>query len=262
MPGPCSFRRVAAAGALALLFAPSAGAQTVRGRVIDSVSGDPITLAYVGLLTEGQNLAVAALASTDGRFTLRAPIGGSYFLYVARTGYRSLMEGVFELGDDGVFEMQVGLKPVPIAIEPLLVVAERDKTLLERVGFYERAALGSGHYLIREQIERTAIDKVTDAFRNIPRLQVVATRPLLGSGAMQNPELRVQRGSGSCSPTLYLDGAIVAFGGRSGPAVRPDDYLVPGDIEAIELYLGASQVPVQFNAIDDCGVVLIWTRIR
>jgi len=261
LAGVFSFRRVAEAAALVLLCAPPAPAQTIRGRVVDSVSGEPVTLAYVGLLTDGQDLAVAALAGSDGDFTLRAPSAGSYFLYVARTGYRPLIEGVFELGADGVLEIRVGLKAVPIALEPLVVVAERDKSPLERVGFYERAGLGLGRFLIREEIERTAIDKLADAFRNIPRLHVI-TPPLLGFRAMQNPELRIQRGSESCSPTLYVDGAIVAFGGRSGRPVRPDDYASPGDVEAIEVYLGPSQVPIQFEAIDGCGVVLIWTRIR
>ena len=54
---------------------------------------------------------------------------------------------------------------------------------------------------------------------------------------------------------------IVAQGGsaRRRP-VRPDDWVVPEDVEAVEVYPGPASVPIQFQALAECGVLLIWTR--
>ncbi len=247
--------------ATALPGAAPAHAQILRGTVLDSESGEPVMLAYVGLLAEGRDLVVAQLADNGGDFTLLAPEAGSYFLYVARTGYESLMDGLFELGEGGSFNLRIGLKPSPIEIEPVLVEAEAEESRLESVGFYDRVVSGRGHFLIREEIRIRAVDRIAEAFREIPGIGVLTQRPLIGSpDVMQNPSIVVRRGGGGCSPTLYVDRAVVAFGTRE--PVRPDDYVTPSDVEAIEVYTRSSEVPVEFDAIGDCGVVLIWTRMR
>jgi len=237
-----------------------ASAQTLRGTILDSATGDPVQLAYVGLLEEGQELVVAALAANDGSFTLDAPAGGSYFLYVHRTGYEPLMDGLFDIGPDGVFDVRIGLKPRPIELDSVTVETSRMKSPLEVAGFYDRALMSQGHFLIREEIERTAVDRVTDAFRNIPRLEINASRLLSGPNVMQNPALVMRRGIEQCNPTLYIDRAIVASGVVE--PVRPDDFVSPADIEAVEIYTRQSQIPVAFDPVNDCGVVVIWTRVR
>lgn len=253
--------RVAGLLALGLAWTAPARGQTLRGRILDSESGDPVPLAYVGLLAEGQRMVVAALAGTTGDFSLDAPLAGSYFVYVARTGYETLMDGVFELGEDGIFDVRIGLKPEPIPLEPLVVEADRNVSPLERVGFYERAVTGRGTFLVREQIERRTVERITDAFQGIPSIGVQESRPLAGTpNVMRYPEIVVRRGDGQCRPTLYVDRAVMASG-AVGP-VRPDDFVSPGDVEAIEIYARDSEVPVEFDAINHCGVVLIWTRLR
>lgn len=244
-----------------LLAGGSVAAQTLRGTVLDSESGEPVTLAYVGLLAEGRELVVAGLANGSGAFELRAPAAGSYFLYVMRTGYEALMDGVFDLGADGVFDVRIGLKPAPVPVEALTVEATRDVSPLEAAGFYDRATLGNGVFLVREEIERRVVGRISDAFREIPNLVVDESRPLVGTPeVMRSPALVVRRGERRCSPTLYVDGAMVASG-VLGP-VRPDDYVGPRDVEAAEVYVRGTEVPVRFAAAGDCGVVLIWTRTR
>lgn len=255
--------RAVMAALTCLCIAAPLRAQTLRGTVLDSRTGTPVPLAYVGLLEEGRPLVVAALAGSEGDFELAAPEAGEYYLYVARQGYETLMEGVFELGEDGAFDVRVGLEPSPIELAPVLVEASVSQSPLERVGFYDRAVMGRGHFMIREQIMQRAVERLSDAFYDIPRLQVDVSRPLTGIAALQSPSIKITRAGGeSCAPTLYLDGQVVAFGGRRGGAVRPDDFAVPAEVEAVEVYTRGSEVPVEFDAIDDCGVVLIWTRLR
>ena len=258
-------RREPASAVAALLLAvalsaPAAG-QTLRGTVLDAATGEPVMLAYVGLLAEGRDMVVAALANSSGDFILEAPSSGSYFLYVSRAGYETLMDGLFEVGEDGVMDMRVGLTPSPIPIEPLVVESERDVSPLEAVGFYERAAIGNGRFMLAEEIERVAVERVTDAMLGIPGLQIDERRPMVGGPeVMQPPALVVTRGTRRCSPTLYVDGAMVASGAL-GP-VRPDEYVIPREVEALEIYVRIAEAPLEFAAVDDCGVVLIWTKRR
>jgi len=237
-------------------------AQTVRGRVLDMETRDPVMLAYVGLITQGESMAVAALADTDGFFEVTAPDPGPYFVYISRTGYETMMDGVFELGEDGVFDVQIGLKPLPIELEEVVVEADMGPmSFLERHGFYERAIGGRGVFMVREEIERVSIHKVSDVFRRIPLLDIDESRPMTGGGRVfQNPEIRIIRNGQYCSPTLYIDRHVVHSGANGG--VRPDDYVTAPEIDAIEVYTRPSEVPVGFDELNNCGVILIWTRTR
>lgn len=241
-------------------LATPAGAQTLRGTILDAVTGEPVMLAQVSLLEEGRSEVAADLASFAGAFELEAPGRGVYFLYVRRDGYETLLDGLFELGSDGVVEVRVGLTPEPIELEAVDVLASRSMTPLERSGFYDRVLTASGVFLSREDIERSGSSKVSDVFQRVPRVEVDATRPLTGPDVMQNPSIFMRRGTEPCFPTLYIDRHIVA-NGLTGP-VRPDDWVNAVEIEAIEIYSRASQVPSGFDAVAGCGVVLIWTRAR
>ena len=247
-----------------LAAGPLAG-QTLRGTVLDAESGEPVTLAFVGLLAEGRALVVSTLVDASGGFALRAPAPGSYFLYVARTGYTPLVDGLFDLGAGGALDIRVGLSPSPVALEPLIVDAEAEESHLERVGFYERAARGLGTFLLREDVERAAVDKLTDALRTVPRVEVMSARPVIGPEAELNPEVLINRGTEHCSPTLYVDGAVVQFGspeGGRGRPVRPDDYVHAFDVEAIEVYTRLTEIPLGLDATGECGIIVIWTRMR
>lgn len=256
------WRRLALAvtGWLALFVAEPVYGQTLKGTILDAVTGEPVILAEVSLLEEGRREVAADLASLVGAFELEAPRRGVYFLYVRRDGYETLLDGLFELGSDGVVEVRVGLTPEPIELEALDVQADRAMTPLERSGFYDRVLTAPGFFLSREDIMRAGSSKVADVFQRVPRVEVDATRPLTGPDVMQNPSIFMRRGTEPCFPTLYIDRHIVANGVTG--AVRPDDWVNTGEIEAIEIYARASQVPPEFDPVGGCGVVLIWTRTR
>ena len=63
-----------------------------------------------------------------------------------------------------------------------------------------------------------------------------------------------------CSPTFYLDRHVIAMGGDQ--VVRPDDFVTPAEVEAIEVYTRPSEIPTGFDELTNCGVVLMWTRVR
>lgn len=246
---------------------PKVQGQVIRGMVRDTESGEPVSLAYVGLLAPGRELVVATLADVDGAFSVRAPEEGAYFLYVTRTGYQALLDGLFELGDDGLIELEVGVRPAPLPIAPVAVEIASTGRDLSAVGFYERRELGLGHFLGREEIERVGVGDLTDAFVGIPGLRVVTpVTSLVAPTGVMNPEILVQRGGAFCSPTLFVDGSVVALGARSRGSreseVRPGDFVDPSEVEAVEIYTRPADTPPQFESASGCGVLLVWTRNR
>lgn len=249
--------------AACLLGVTDTEAQVVRGQVLDSQSGDPVVLAYVGLLEPGRELVVAALANRDGTFSLRAPVPGSYFLYVDRTGYRGALDGLFELGEDGVVEVTVGLRPSPVPVEGVVVGVEQGRRRTAwTAGFDERRERGLGHFIVREDIERRAAEHLTDAMRGIPQLVVTTPGPsFTRPTGVRHPEVFVRTGTDLCTPSLYVDGHLMVPGGtRPGMAARPDDYVDRAAVEAIEVYTSPAETPVEFETATGCGVMLIWTR--
>jgi hypothetical protein len=65
----------------------------------------------------------------------------------------------------------------------------------------------------------------------------------------------IRAGPGNmCQPMVWLDG-------QRAPGVEIDD-LRKDDIQAIELYRGASVTPPQFatSGVTQCGAVVVWTR--
>ena len=116
-------------------------------------------------------------------------------------------------------------------------------------GFDDRAKRGMGTFLNRADIENRQSVLTTDLFRTIPGLTVgfdgsnyvVQSSRSLGSG---------------CQVAWYLDGS--PFDNSSNDL---DQMIRPDDIEAIEVYKSASEVPVQFQGHDAaCGTILVWTK--
>lgn len=242
---------------MSLLLRPDAArAQHAEGVVRDE-TGLPISHAYVTLLDEAQKLAAAALTGEDGSFTIHAPSSGVYYLRVARIGYRTLVDGPYRITSGDPLEVSVVIHPLPLGLEPLEVTVEAEVARLAAVGYYERKEVGFGYFVEREEIRRTGPMLLTDILRRLPGVSVSWSSP---TGL--NPALLMRGGgAGACSPTLYIDGVIVARGGgaRQRP-VRPDDWVVPEDVEAVEVYPGLASVPIRFQALAECGVLLIWTR--
>jgi carboxypeptidase family protein/TonB-dependent receptor-like protein len=116
-------------------------------------------------------------------------------------------------------------------------------------GFDARAKRGLGTFLDREEIEKRQSVLTTDLFRTIPGLTV-------GFDG-QNYVVQSSRSLGSgCQVQWYLDGS--PYDNSSNDL---DQMLRPDDIEAVEVYKSASEVPVQFQGHDAaCGTILVWTK--
>jgi len=232
-----------------------AEAQSIMGNLLDAQTGRPILLGYVSLLTEGGEKVIWTLADEEGFFRLDAPDPGSYLLYGESLGYRSSVEGPILLGEDQLVPAQFRLDPMPIVLDSLRVVAQSKRFSLVMAGFYDRERTGLGHFIGPEKIlDRFEARYITDFFWGVPGIRLMPKSNMAGGGYV--PMMRAAASlRGFCLPDVYLDGI------PQPGADELDDIIMPFDIEGIEVYRSASEVPARYTtASANCGVILLWSR--
>lgn len=234
--------RVAVIGALAAVLAGPAFAQDQPGRfigrVVDHGNGKPLAGARVVL----RDTDLSAITDNQGLFAITGIRPGLHAMDVELLGFELRSSPVRILAGQTV-EAEVRMTARPIELPPIEVSVRSPR--LEAAGFYDRRLeFGSqGRFITRELIERRNPQIVTDLLYNQPGLRVEYD----GVGRRR---VTVNRNAG-CTPMLYLDGVL--GDNTSFDVVRPET------IEGIEIYIGA-MIPIQYKAMTDCGVILIWTR--
>jgi hypothetical protein len=254
------FRFVPAA--LAAALAAPLSAQTIRGKVVDARTGEAVPAAAVAALTREGRGAGQARTGADGKFSLAVRAAGEMRLRVERTGYRPTLTDLMPVAARETIDVELSISTTALALTPLRVTARVEpphRRSLELNGVYDRAKMGLGRRLFREDIERQPnmnttqiLSRVvgTTVIRNGMLEYIVFSRSSV-SGAMR------RQGAGYCLPNLYVDGARMAYGGRADL----NSVVSPSQIEAVELYSSAANIPVQYNGVGSaCGVILIWTR--
>jgi hypothetical protein len=239
------------AGTLVLagaLTAPlAAQTATLRGRILDAASGAPLRGATVAATTTG------ASAQTDsaGRYRLDGLKVGIHKFLVTATGYnRGAVTLAFAARE--VMERDLLLDPTGVVMADDSVAAQTLPTVPvtapmsagRRFADFERRRLtGRGQYLTRAQLEEGRYNSLQDAMRPL--------RGIRFSCAGSSCAVQMARAPMGCSPEYIVDE-------REDNAFGP---LVPvRDIQAIEVYTGASDVPGEFaGANAGCGVIVIWT---
>jgi hypothetical protein len=241
-----------------LLLPAAAGAQRVHGRVVDASTDRGIPNVEVRLENAGGPVARVVTDST-GRFVLRSTTGaGKYRLTTNHIAYAAA-QGEVELGADEQAEVVLRLSTAATELAPLVIVARSraPDAALERVGFYERKAGRFGVFLDRDEVERKRPFYTTDLFRGMSGVRVI-------NAGIRGNDIRITRAEDpNCPPRVFIDNVIVRRGGRASRADDPplDMLIQPGDIQAVEVFRSATEIPTQYVANDVvCGVVLFWTK--
>ena len=126
---PGALRRPAlrAALAVALVGAAPAGAQEIRGRVVDASNGAAVGLAGVFVLDAERNVVESVAADTAGYYTVQAPGTGEYVLYAQRLGYFENETPLVAVEAGGVYGIDFELRPEPFRLDPLEVVVRNEE---------------------------------------------------------------------------------------------------------------------------------------
>jgi len=126
---------------LVVLLASAPGvvaAQTIRGVVVDATSRRPVGTGFLVLLNADSAEVARTLWSSDGRFTLRAPRGGSYRLRSERIGYRAFVTDVLQVPTTGAIEHDLAISALPVALNTV-EVRGRDRCQVNPVRAAETA---------------------------------------------------------------------------------------------------------------------------
>jgi len=115
--------------------------------------------------------------------------------------------------------------------------------------FERRRASARGTFVTRADIDKKNARTGTDLVRSIPGIRLMALRGGAGN------QVVMTRGAGGrpCYPTMFVHG--LPYSGML------DDFAAD-DIEALEVYVGISEIPTELdkNGRGFCGAIVVWTR--
>ncbi len=225
---------------------------TLIGTVVDT-AGMPLAGAEISLVGSE---TIRTITGDSGAFRLAGLPAGNVVLSVRRLGYEA-----------ATFSAQ--LKPgkthranFPLAgsVQRLATVGISDTVNTHWLDQFDaRRASQRGTFLTRKDIERKSARNGSDLVRTIPGIRV-------SSRSNGNSEVSMTRAAGAqrCLPQMYLHG--VPYSGTL------DDFTVD-DIEALEVYVGISEIPAELNRsmptsgggrargmAAPCAVIVVWTR--
>ena len=217
---------------------PAATAKLV-GRITDS-AGTPLARAEIWLLSIA---ALRAVSDDSGAFELLGLPAGPVTFAVRRLGYESATFSAM-LKEGKTHRASFPLTP---AVQSLETVNVQDTTSAWLSLFEARRTTQRGTFVTRKDFEKRNLRIASDILRLVPGVQVVPAR--VGT------QVVMTRGAGArrCVPQLYV---------HSTPYSGNFDDFSAEDIEAVEVYVGISEIPPDLNTMGRpiCGAIVIWTR--
>lgn len=238
---------------------------------------EPLANAEVVLL----GLERRATTDTSGQFRLRAVPPGNHQLIVRASGYKPDTVVVHIVADE-VIALTFALDPVTTALSPIRVETGAPISTARTPGFSERRKAGGGRFLDRSAIERWENQRTGDMLSTLAGLDVrksITGKAWATSGRAVSPAkcafcterkddvldaADINAGAGvACYSDVYVDGAMT-FNSTMRKVPLFDLNSIPtSQIEAVEFFPSAANLPAQFNRTSGgCGVLLIWTRIK
>jgi len=218
---------------------PAAPTAKLVGTITDT-SGAPLSRAEIWLVAVGE---LRTISNDSGKFELPGLPVGTITLAVRRLGYESAtFTAVLKAG-----KTHRASFPLTPSAHALAEVKVQDTVSSWLSAFEEHRSMHRGTFITRRDFERDNLRIATDILRRVPGVQVVPTR----SGTA----VQMMRGFGArrCTPQLYV---------HETPYSGNFDDFTPDDIEALEVYVGISEIPPDLITMGRpiCAAIVIWTR--
>jgi hypothetical protein len=100
-------------------------AQTVRGKLTDSLSNTPLSSAFLTLVDAQSVERARAITNSAGEFTLTAPVTGTYRIRSKRIGFRPYVSAPLTLGAGETVSFNAAIAPIPVPLEQVVIAGER-----------------------------------------------------------------------------------------------------------------------------------------
>jgi hypothetical protein len=244
-------------------------AQSVVGTVTERSSGLPVRGAGIVLMDAAGKTRAAVLADSNGAYRITAPSPGVYRVSVQRLGLSTANSDRLTLRADqvAVFDASLSLEPKAL---PAVVVS--DKAIVHAPPgnphkydeFIRRKELGFGHFITRDEIDSKPQYDTRTLFSGIAGVKfwINGTEWYLRSqrcgGGMSpghgRPDQPIELDT-KADPLIFVDGIQVPR--KHGVEMLRE--ISPQQIEALEVYQGASEMPAEAKG-DACFAIFIWLR--
>lgn len=123
--------RLAPSCSIALMLAGigvcPAGAQTIRGQVVDASNGRPVAMAGVYLVSRERTPLATTMADSAGWYVLDMPGTGEYVLMAERFGYLQVESPLVSVSAGGSYGMDFELQPEPLGLSPMTVTVRNEE---------------------------------------------------------------------------------------------------------------------------------------
>lgn len=254
---------------LALVWPMLTEAQVVSGKVTMGTSGLSVRGASLVLIDSAGKPRMAALSDSAGFYSMAVKTGSYRLRATGPTGSDETLTPFFNVALDRVAHFDVALAS-STRLASVRVIGMRDveppaANPHKFDEFIRRRDLGAGHFMTKEQIKVKNAGRSRDLLDGIPGLSVrqdgdssviQSTRcsgrsiPGLDTGTLVGGA--VSSSNNKLQPMLFVDGH------RMSDLHAMDD-IAPGEIEAIEVYQGASELPAEAKG-DACFAIYIWLK--
>jgi hypothetical protein len=252
---------------------------TISGRVIRATDSSGIAGATVRILGADSQV----LTKSDGRYALRLADGDQRVVASAVGTQPETLSVAASRGTSHQHDFV--LLPAPELLPAVGVNANRSRTL-QLSGFYDRQSQGIGAFISPEEIQREQGRRLGEIVAKYSRVWVhyggahawLSSNRTSNDGGCAFCKARIEDlldgadiadgARPACYMDVYLDGQSVyhGYGQNAAQHAHPSplfdlNSLEASEIEGIEIYTSASQIPARFNQTSGgCGVALIWTR--
>ena len=223
------------------------GPGRVRGRVVRqgdrAVGGARVRLGETG---------AEAVTNSEGWFSLDSLPLGSWTFDARAIGFMGQSRQV-DVVAGNTSEAMFVLESRQAFLDTVKVVGQRVVDAPWHRDFLERKRRGFGYFVDQEEVERRNPLYVSDLLRTVPGAYVTP-----GSFGGRILFRGSSFSSAYCTPDLYINGMYVqSMGGMS-----VEDFVSTMDVVALEVYPRAVNVPAQYQRMNGCGALLVWTGSR
>jgi TonB-linked SusC/RagA family outer membrane protein len=221
--------------------ADEARAGTIRGRVIDASSGEPLATAQVAVV----GTSFGALTDASGNYTIGNIPAGLYTIQVTRIGHAQTQRENVQVTDGATVTVDFSMRTTALALDEVVVTGLADPTSARRVPF-TIARLSADNLQVPQANAIASLQgKVAGASITAP------AQPGGGINVLLRTPTSINRTN---TPLFVVDGVVLAstFG-------RSSTDLSSLDIESIEVVKGAAAASL-YGSRASSGVIQIRTR--
>jgi hypothetical protein len=217
---------------------------TLIGKVTDS-TGSGLAGAEITILKSDK---VHTITGDSGEFRIGGLPPGTTVFAVRRLGFEAAtFTAVLKPG-----RVQRARFPLTPTAQALPTVAVSDTAVQTHwLDQFERrrANSGRGYFITRADIVKREARTGVDVIRMVPGVRIQPTRNGLTN------QVIMTRGNGgrNCFPTMFV---------HNMPYSGTMDDFIAEDIEAVEVYVGISEIPPELdkNGKGICAAIVVWTR--